>query len=258
MTYNQTREEMQESEYSFPYHHITEVSGDGFRLCRIMDWGTWGCAYTSYTRFIVRSLQNLKCRSVLDVGCGDGRLLKDLASVGIPDLAGIDVSERALHFARGFASRAEFVCGDITEKNQFDRRFDAITLIDTLEHLPPEILPRFISGVARYLEVDGHVLVTVPSVNLALQEKHYQHFDADSLKRILAPTFEVVECCFLNRIGLVNGLLRRVLANRLFILNSDRLLSLAYKAYERWCLLASAQNGTRVFALCKIRREPTG
>jgi len=97
---------------------------------------------------------------VLDFGCGDGRLC-------------FEMNGRC--------------------KMLGEERFDLITMIDVLEHIPiPEIL-ELRCHLRRLLRPNGRLLVTVPSKNLPLSAKHYQHFDAQSLVNALAPEFSPVE-----------------------------------------------------------------
>lgn len=71
--------------------------------------------------------------SVLDVGCGDGKLTSRLQGLGIPTLVGLDSSAEALSrlpFASviGNAQKLPFPAG----------AFDLVMTTDVLEHMPPE------------------------------------------------------------------------------------------------------------------------
>jgi SAM-dependent methyltransferase len=96
--------------------------------------------------------------SVLEPGCGSGRMLAALADRGI-DVAGIDLSEPMLERARRrLGGRGSVVRADMTH---FDlgRRFDgAVCPINTLLHLTPEQLAQHLQCVARHTP---HYLVQV-------------------------------------------------------------------------------------------------
>jgi SAM-dependent methyltransferase len=83
-----------------------------------------------------------ECRSVLEPGCGSGRILQALAERGL-ELAGLDLSPRMVELARArLGDLASVVVADMT---QFDlgRTFDAaVAPINTLLHLTPAELAR--------------------------------------------------------------------------------------------------------------------
>lgn len=66
------------------------------------------------------------CKSVIDLGCGTGRHVRELARLGF-DATGIDISRHNISFARRKAAdegvKAHFVCGsyyDLSRSEQFD------------------------------------------------------------------------------------------------------------------------------------------
>ena len=110
---------MQEIEYEFPYHHVPYLeNGTTPRLSRSMGWGM---EYLCYTHHVVGLVGELHPRSILDVGCGDGRLLSLLA--GTERRLGIDLSERAVGLANSF-SDASF---DVANVSDVSEMFDLAT-----------------------------------------------------------------------------------------------------------------------------------
>lgn len=104
------------------------------------------------------------CRTVLEPGCGTGRVLEAFARRGV-EIVGIDISEPMVEFARRRLARAgvhaEVVLADMTS---FDlgRTFDgAICPINTLGHLTPDELARHLECVARHVEERSRYLVQV-------------------------------------------------------------------------------------------------
>jgi SAM-dependent methyltransferase len=87
--------------------------------------------------------------SVLEPGCGSGRMLAAFADRGI-DVVGVDLSPRMVELARErLAGRGEVVLADITEL-ELGRRFDgAVCPINTLLHLTPDELARHLDCIAR-------------------------------------------------------------------------------------------------------------
>ncbi|HKQ54156.1 MAG TPA: class I SAM-dependent methyltransferase [Pyrinomonadaceae bacterium] len=240
---------IQEAEYEFPYHYIPRLEGGNFSQVRKL---RWGYEYLSYLRFILSRLEEVEFDSLLDVGCGEGRFLSEV-SKRFPHkrLTGADVSARALEYARLLNPQVNFTCGDITDPSLCEGRFDVITLIETLEHISPPAVPDFVRGLRGYLKDDGRLIVSVPSENLSLNRKHYQHFNLASLSAALRPQFAVTEHYFLNRISRWDKLLGKLLDNRLFILNEPRLLNALYRRYERSLLNALESDGKRICVVCR-------
>jgi SAM-dependent methyltransferase len=97
-----------------------------------------------------------ECRSVLEPGCGSGRVLEPLARRGL-EAVGIDRSPAMVELAR--ARGAEAVIADMTD---FDlgRGFDgAVCPINTLAHLTPGELARHLERMGRHLRPSARYLV---------------------------------------------------------------------------------------------------
>jgi SAM-dependent methyltransferase len=86
-------------------------------------------------RLVHRLIAPLHFASALDVGCGEGSLLQELAarSPGIA-LAGVDVSAQALALARRRLPQATFCALDLT-RAPLRRTFDLVICTDVLEHI---------------------------------------------------------------------------------------------------------------------------
>ena len=96
------------------------------------------------------------CRSVLEPGCGSGRMLAALSAQGL-EAVGIDTSEEMLALAR--ERGCEVVPGDMTD---FDlgRRFDgAVSVVSTVGTLGVEALGSHLDAMARHLEPGARYLV---------------------------------------------------------------------------------------------------
>lgn len=106
-------------------------------------------------------------KTLLDVACGSGGpALRIAASTGC-SLVGIDLHEQAIATAKSLAAqrnlkeRAEFYAVNASEQLPFpDARFDAITCIDAVNHLPDR--PLVIAKWARLLKLGGRLLFTDP------------------------------------------------------------------------------------------------
>jgi len=172
--------ERQAAEYAFPYHHLSHVTADGRpRLGRNM---RGGMEYLAYIAAVVDAVRVLSPQSVLDVGCGDGRLLAELAP-HIGTLRGVDLDARAVAYAGAFVPEAVVTAEPVEAVID---RFDVVTCVETLEHLSDELAPAFLAATAACVRGGGHLVVTVPSTSRPVAAKHFRHYDTTSLADALA------------------------------------------------------------------------
>ncbi len=106
---------------------------------------------------------------LLDIACGSGGPAIRIVETTGCSLVGIDVQEQAIANAnslaaqRGMTHLVEFHVADATTPLPFaDARFDAITCIDAINHLPDR--SRVFADWARLLKPTGRLLFTDPIV----------------------------------------------------------------------------------------------
>lgn len=239
----------QDAQYGFPYHYLPRIEGGAFRMHAALDWGH---EYLSYMSHVAGLAAARPWGSLLDVGCGDGRLVGMLAE-RFPErrCVGLDYSERAVALARALSPGGRFVQGDVTDAALFPEPFEGATCVDTLEHVDPAFLPRFVAGIRQQLKPGAFLIVTVPSANLPLSPKHFQHFTEEGLRAALEGPFAVERIDWLNGGGRRLALLRRLIANRLYLVTAPRLLDLFYRHYVKRHLISDPRRGGRLLALCR-------
>ncbi len=97
---------------------------------------------------------------VLDVGCGRGELLRQLAALGWK-CWGIDISPLAVAKARVLVPGAEVVQATL-EDIHWDISFDLITAVHVIEHMPD---PRgALSKIASLLAPGGRLFMSIPNI----------------------------------------------------------------------------------------------
>lgn len=175
------KEEIQDDQYCFPYHYLDKQL-EFYRRIKHAD-------YLSLIGKIIEAVRPVERMRLLDVGCGDGRLCHELSGRGI-ELLGVDHSVRAISFAKAFCPECRFMVCDIVNLD-YKQHFDVITMVEVLEHLPPAMVPVTVDRLWQALKDDGKLVVSVPTTNLSLEEKHYQHFTVESLLESIGPQFEV-------------------------------------------------------------------
>lgn len=114
---------------------------------------------------VVELIRSSGARSVLDVGCGEGRLLAALAADPGLVLAGVDVSTAALGRADAALARVrgvELWQSSLVYADARCRGYDAAILMEVIEHIDLDRLPR-----AAHTVFDGMaprvVIVTTPN-----------------------------------------------------------------------------------------------
>ncbi len=240
--------DLQDMAYEFPYHYLPWIDNDKyFRLHRQL---TWGLDYMTYMSFIAELISQNHPKSLLDVGCGDGRLIYMIKSI-VPSVSGVDLSERAIAFARSFNPDVQFICGDVAKISE---KYAWLTLIEVLEHIPDQQMPEFVCNIARLVQEDGVLLISVPTVNISLHEKHYRHYTLTSLKDTILPYFEIENYWWLYRLGILEKLIQSILCNPLFVLNSSYLLSLIWRLHKTLTFHANASTGLHLVCLAKLRK----
>ncbi len=165
-------QQLQEDQYVFPYHW--NLAPDAFR----------GRSYHGYLSLATALAGELKGKIVLDAGCGDGFLCSVLHKKGAI-VTGTDYSQQALRLA-GILLPAdvELVQIDLTKATP-EPRFDFIFLIEVLEHIDPKDINVFLKNLSAGLKEGGKIILSVPSKNQALIDKHFQHFTEESLTRVI-------------------------------------------------------------------------
>jgi hypothetical protein len=102
----------------------------------------------------------LPVNKTLDVGCAFGFFVEAERELGL-DAKGVDVSQYALDHA-ALGARGHVRYGNLLHRLPFGRgAFEGVSLFETLEHLPPEVVPRALREVRRM--TTKYVIATIPS-----------------------------------------------------------------------------------------------
>lgn len=206
--------------------------------------------YLSYLKFVIDKILEYHVSSVLDVGCGDGRFLNILNEIGnFNKIKGIDLSARAVKLAQALNYGIEFDVKDIKDETG---TYEAVVCIEVLEHIPEEELTGFLSGICNTLCKDGRVFITVPSVNLPLNKKHYRHYTVQLLEKQLQDSgLKLEEYFYIVPLSTTWDKIAQKLLNNHFY---------EMKIYDNWCwkrlwrkkLIATADNSSHIFAILRV------
>ena len=92
-----------------------------------------------------------------------------------------------------------------------NKSIDLTFLIDVLEHLNPRDLDFILSRLAHYLKINGKLIIVVPSINIPLDRKHYQHFSRKTLEKLLKKYFKTINILGHQRISKIHNFFFSVL-----------------------------------------------
>ncbi|MBF6064886.1 3' terminal RNA ribose 2'-O-methyltransferase Hen1 [Nocardia terpenica] len=122
---------------------------------------------------VLNALREVGARRVLDLGCGEGALIRELlADKRFAEIVGVDVSMRALHIAQRrlgldrlpprVAERVTLRQGALTYTDAALRGYDAAVLMEVIEHVDPPRLAALAHAVFGSA-APGAVIVTTPN-----------------------------------------------------------------------------------------------
>ena len=114
---------------------------------------------------VVQQLEPHSDDRVLDVGAGSSQVSPELSDRCALACA-VDVSPAPLHFLRELDranGRLHLVAGDIHTLPFRAGSFDRITVLEVVEHLPADGVPRYLAELRRLLAPGGRLLLTTPN-----------------------------------------------------------------------------------------------
>jgi cyclopropane fatty-acyl-phospholipid synthase-like methyltransferase len=136
---------------------------------------------------ILNLLDQTPARSLIDLGCGNGQLLDEIAK-RFPQvkLAGIDLSENQVQENRVREPAIEWIATDLQKPVEVHDTFDVVVASEIIEHLDqPDALLR---NAASMTNAGGMLILTTQSGPIRETERrvgHIRHFHASTLDTML-------------------------------------------------------------------------
>jgi 2-polyprenyl-3-methyl-5-hydroxy-6-metoxy-1,4-benzoquinol methylase len=96
--------------------------------------------------------------TLLDIGTGDGAIFKLINQIS--QVVGVDPQIQSATFGQHF----QLLPGRFPEQFNYQKKFDVITMLATLEHFPPSSYDSLARACFRFLKPEGRLIITVPSM----------------------------------------------------------------------------------------------
>lgn len=172
--------EIQDAQYSFPYHYIVSAEKNKINLTKNL---SWGLEYLKNLNFIIENLDDAQHKSILEVGCGDGYIINQIKNkYKNHSCTGVDLSEKSIKLAKALSSNdVKFFNSDVSE---IDGIYDYVFMNQVMEHVPDEQVNNVLLNTWNKISVGGKLIITVPGKGKKLIKKHYRHYDTKMLKEI--------------------------------------------------------------------------
>lgn len=197
-----------------------------------------------------KKIFNFKHDKFLDFGCGDGRFINEFQKSTSNKLYGYEISEKASLFFKAFNPESILI-NHFNELNKYEYFFDAVNFSEVIEHIPDENIGENIEIIYKIMKKGAILTITAPSDNHPVTEKHYRHYNLNNLlKNFDKNKFELIEKKFLFKSSIFKTIIRKIIFNRFFIINSN----LVFKIYfylNNFFFISDEKNCDTIFLLLK-------
>ncbi len=179
---SEIKRRIQEEEYHIPYHYQ-----DLFAPAQSIERNS---IFKMIVDIFTEKIRGEK--RIIDIGCGDGRFC--YYAKKFLQIEGIDISKRAIHWAKAFNPELKFYCEPIERfAERIKKKYTGAVCIEVLEHICDDEISSFLKGIKKILKNEALIIFTVPSINKPMSVKHYRHYNQRLLFETLTPYFEVLE-----------------------------------------------------------------
>lgn len=224
----------------------------------------WHKAKRRFVKLFIRQYIKKTNIKILDVGCGTGKNMEELSSLG--EVWGVDISDEALLFCK--RRNLTNVKKGEAEVLPFDSDiFDTICILDVLEHVDDG---KAINEIRRVLKPNGRVIITVPAFSWLWSKwdeilHHKRRYTKEKIGKILVDNgFIVLRNTYIHSFLVIPSFIIRKLKQRQskdyssdFQINNpflDIVLSSISELEQMWINRYDMPFGTSV--LCIAQKNP--
>ncbi|WP_297422058.1 class I SAM-dependent methyltransferase [Clostridium sp.] len=120
-------------------------------------------------KVVIEKVHQFNPESLLDVGCGNGKILSMLDKNGDSTLCGIDLSQEMINEAKKkLNSKVKLIVGDSEHLPWGEETFDCITCNDSFHHYPQA--ENVLKQMARVLKKRGEIIIGDPWAPIFLRQ----------------------------------------------------------------------------------------
>jgi len=109
----------------------------------------WGFGEADY-QIISEIIANHSITSILDLGCGSGRLFPLYESLSISDVLGVDISKRALAIAGNRCPQFKTICTSFEDMDLPEQLFDLAISVRTLQYVPKNRIGAVVASICEH------------------------------------------------------------------------------------------------------------
>jgi 2-polyprenyl-3-methyl-5-hydroxy-6-metoxy-1,4-benzoquinol methylase len=126
-------------------------------------------SFWHYQKFdtVLRVLSSIRNGKILDIGCSSGSFLGMVKKENFNQQIGVDLAYKQIEYAKKYQTNyRKFIKIDDAQTvfSNFDNNFfDAVTLIEVIEHLTPQEIEKIFATTTRVLKPGGQLVITTPN-----------------------------------------------------------------------------------------------
>jgi 2-polyprenyl-3-methyl-5-hydroxy-6-metoxy-1,4-benzoquinol methylase len=192
---------IQDDQYIFPYHHLVDINNNKISITKDSRFN-----YYIYLKEVVKIIEKIDdIKSLIDVGCGDGKLIYELTKKQdiyekIDKFVGVDLSAKAIQFAKAFCFRKKKVDFENKDISEIQEKYDLVTVIEVLEHISDDDMSKFQRNLFDLVNNRGYILISVPTKNTPVNIKHYRHYTIEMIEDIVkGKNFKIMKTKYICR-----------------------------------------------------------
>lgn len=163
---------------------------------------SWYQEFPKLSLDLISRFSTTKNRSVIDIGCGESRLVDHLFDDGVEDITLVDLSSEVLNKTKSRLDRKNrspvLINGDVTKLN-FNREFD-IWHDRAVFHFLTEAKDRraYMANLVKSLSLNGRAIIATFSLNgpTRCSDLEIVQYDEVKMRSVLATELAIENCIY--------------------------------------------------------------
>lgn len=156
---------------------------------------------------LAKMLPDNKESKILDIGSGQGLVLKTIENLGYPNVFGVELSEECVKKSFFHDDEAKVIRADLLEflerAGNENEKWDVVLAIDILEHFTKSQIEKILTLLKKIAQENATLIIQIPNAQSPLfagtatmgDYTHQTHFTPQSIKQLLCVfNFKEVRC----------------------------------------------------------------